>query len=196
MPKLTMVSPQTALRRKHYAARVLQDGRLVAPGNVQHGTEGTYHYRGCRCVPCTAAHREAKRERNAKLVKIVDGKRIALLPESRHGRSRAWNELGCQCGICLAARRKFNDEQIAERRARRLAKPSPQTQQERRQRRREQRVLVNGVWVAPVPHEKHGREYTYREWSCRCHPCRDAAMEAKRRRKREKWRAGQNPVRT
>jgi hypothetical protein len=39
-------------------------------------------------------------------------------------------------------------------------------------RRREERVLVDGRWVA-VNAEFHGRYTTYNNWHCRCVPCSD-----------------------
>lgn len=48
-------------RAARYAARVLVDGRLVAPGPVTHGKKGTYTNHGCRCEPCTRASTEYKR---------------------------------------------------------------------------------------------------------------------------------------
>jgi hypothetical protein len=38
------------------------------------------------------------------------------------------------------------------------------------------RVLVNGMLIAPVPPEQHGRETTYKSHFCRCVPCKEAAQ--------------------
>lgn len=43
-------------RMRHYASRVLVDGRLVTPGDhVPHGTVPGYQRFGCRCLPCAEA---------------------------------------------------------------------------------------------------------------------------------------------
>jgi hypothetical protein len=45
------------------------------------------------------------------------------------------------------------------------------------------RVLIAGVLVAlEIPVERHGLETTYRNYGCRCSPCRDAIEAIKNRR--------------
>jgi hypothetical protein len=47
--------------------RVEVDGRLVAPLPAdRHGRPGTYNNWGCRCEPCTEAHRNRQRRDRAK----------------------------------------------------------------------------------------------------------------------------------
>jgi hypothetical protein len=53
-------------RHQRMDARVLVDGRLVAPlPPDRHGKVGTYRYHGCRCVPCTVANAQALRDYRA-----------------------------------------------------------------------------------------------------------------------------------
>ncbi len=67
----------------------------------------------------------------------------------------------CRCTGCRAA----HNAMINRRRAERYAA----------------RVLVNGVWIAPLPAEKHGRVTLYANWGCRCQPCTAAASASSRR---------------
>lgn len=58
-------------KRERFAARVLIDGRLTAPGAREHGSLQTYGNWGCRCLPCMDANRRhsaavrARRRANA-----------------------------------------------------------------------------------------------------------------------------------
>lgn len=47
-------------RAERGAERVLVEGRLVHP-RATHGCASSYVNWGCRCVPCTSAHRENRR---------------------------------------------------------------------------------------------------------------------------------------
>lgn len=46
-------------RNKHYAERILIDGKLVHP-NAPHGTLGGYNYWGCKCEKCSECETEHK----------------------------------------------------------------------------------------------------------------------------------------
>lgn len=56
-----------------------------------------------------------------------------------------------------------------------------------RQQRRNQRTLIDGRLVAPLPTEFHGKTGTYNNHACRCQPCTDANRQRQRdAREREK----------
>jgi hypothetical protein len=56
-------------RRERLAARVLIDGRLVAPlPPNHHGKHATYANHGCRCEPCGEANRNYCRQWKARYV--------------------------------------------------------------------------------------------------------------------------------
>jgi hypothetical protein len=61
---------------------------------------------------------------------------------------------GCRCQVCRSAISRYAKAQREERHA--------------------ERVLVNGVLVAPLPSECHGKDGTYNNHGCRCAPCSEA----------------------
>lgn len=79
----------------------------------------------------------------------------------QHGTVHAYKNLGCRCPACAEAHRRH----IRNARYSRYAR----------------RVLVGGVWVAPVAADRHGLAYTYNAWGCRCDPCKTAANAERRR---------------
>lgn len=85
---------------------------------------------------------------------------------SYHGTINAYHNHGCRCGRCKDA----NTKDVAERKARRLAKPTPD--------------------------HVHGSENGYGNYGCRCGPCTAAwttasVERAKRRRARQREAAAQ-----
>lgn len=73
------------------------------------------------------------------------------MTEAQHRETGSDYSRGCRCDVCRA---------INTARAAKL-----------RQHYRDQRVLVDGRWTAPVPAELHGRWSTYSNRGCRCEPC-------------------------
>lgn len=60
------VSRRTRQRWERFDARVLRDGRMVAPlPDIHHGSRSTYTNHGCRCEPCTDANRRYVQAWNA-----------------------------------------------------------------------------------------------------------------------------------
>lgn len=101
-------------REARYARRVEIDGRLVAVDAPQHGKPGTYCNWGCRCEPCTDAHRvytAQKREQRKRHRRRLNGHWISTLPV-RHGRTSTRINYGCECDPCREAsnadRRELN----------------------------------------------------------------------------------------
>lgn len=72
-----------------------------------------------------------------------------------HGTVGAYSNHHCRCAACRQAHRTAVNRQRAQRYA--------------------LRVSVDGVWVAPLPADRHGRVAAYTNWGCRCRPCTDAA---------------------
>jgi hypothetical protein len=80
---------------------------------------------------------------------------------ARHGTANTYKNLGCRCNRCSEAARL--DARSA------------------RHARYARRLLIDGVWIAPVADDRHGLPYTYNSWGCRCEPCTDAAAADRRR---------------
>jgi len=78
-----------------------------------------------------------------------------------HGTVYGYKNLGCRCAACTEAHRIY----LRDARYARYAR----------------RVLVDGVWVAPVAADRHGLAYTYNTWGCRCDRCKSAANAERRR---------------
>lgn len=75
---------------------------------MPHGSDSTYDNHGCRCTPCTDAHRAVQRRcRVARIAKIRADPTVV-----RHGKASTYSNWGCRCEECTAAR-------AADRRARR-----------------------------------------------------------------------------
>jgi hypothetical protein len=93
----------------------------------------------------------------------------------KHGTAGGYRFYRCPCLACVRANRKDRAD--------------------RKARRRAQRILVDGRWVAPLPPHYHGKLGTYQEWSCRCIRCTEAATAAhrayqERRRERRQQQEG------
>ncbi|SEF34349.1 hypothetical protein SAMN05421837_107332 [Amycolatopsis pretoriensis] len=78
-----------------------------------------------------------------------------------HGTAHGYKNVGCRCVACSEANRAAARDE--------------------RHRRYARRLLVDGVWVAPVAAERHGRVTTYNAWGCRCEPCTGAASAERQR---------------
>lgn len=82
-----------------YARRVLVNGRLISPLVRTHGQRYMYVDYGCRCAPCSDAHRAydkaAKVERLARTA--ANG---GIAPVAAHNASTYAN-WGCRCSECL-----------------------------------------------------------------------------------------------
>jgi len=104
-------------RGRRHAERVLEDGRLVHPAGP-HGSGSTYRNKGCRCVPCTEAHRqEVKVLRHARWASRTRNEHGALVaPDTvRHGNANTYFNWGCQCRPCLDAAATRKRDQTARR---------------------------------------------------------------------------------
>lgn len=77
-----------------------------------------------------------------------------------HGSAGAYTNHGCRCPECCEA---HTVACANSRRARYAA-----------------RVLHDGVWIAPLPDEHHGRPTTYKNHGCRCRRCTDAVRASQR----------------
>jgi hypothetical protein len=75
---------------------------------MTHGTVSGYRHHGCRCGPCTVAHREALRAyRKARGLPGGNPQKVA-----QHG-TRSGYQTGCSCRLCRNAER---DERRRQRR--------------------------------------------------------------------------------
>jgi hypothetical protein len=57
------------------------------------------------------------------------------------------------------------------------------TGQRRREKRRAERVLIDGLWVHP--NAPHGKLHAYTNWTCRCTPCGNAMKDYLAKRRQE-----------
>lgn len=83
---------------------------------------------------------------------------------TNHGITGYYN--GCRCDTCATA--------------------SAAWRKQRNDRRKQQRVLVAGRLIAPLPTEQHGKVSTYTNWFCRCRDCRTAASSYQREIRNER----------
>lgn len=91
-----------------HAERVMHNGRWLAPNAHDHGRSSTYSNWGCRCDPCTDAHRDfmqAKREERMKDRVEIDG-RMTSVAAPRHAAASTYTNWGCRCIPCLTAYRE------------------------------------------------------------------------------------------
>src|SRR5256885_704702 len=92
---------QTEVRRGTDAARSGRrmprtgDGQPLAPDDPRHGTTNGYGNLGCRCTPCTEAHRQ---NHAAYMARVRASKRIL----GEHGTEIAY-DTGCRCAACREA---------------------------------------------------------------------------------------------
>jgi len=64
-----------------------------------HGSASTYCNYGCRCVPCTEAHRAAvARQRSERSARLTADPSAAP-----HGRASTYLNWGCRCEACRSA---------------------------------------------------------------------------------------------
>jgi hypothetical protein len=98
---MTTTERKLTQRHQRYRARTLgADGRLVSPRGM-HGRHATYRNHGCRCEPCSVAHRaEVARARARRHQRTADNGGIA--PTDTHGAS-TYSNWRCRCLTCLAA---------------------------------------------------------------------------------------------
>ncbi len=88
-----------------------RSARELAPDDPRHGTTNGYGNLGCRCEPCTAAHRV---NHQAYMLKQRAAGRII----GRHGSTSAY-DTGCRCDDCRAAHNEKSRKFKAARRAKR-----------------------------------------------------------------------------
>ncbi len=90
-----------------HAERIIRNERWFAPNAHYHGRPSTYSNWGCRCDPCTDAHRDymqAKREGRMAKRELVDGRHFAV-EAPRHAAASTYTNWGCRCIPCLDAYR-------------------------------------------------------------------------------------------
>jgi len=99
--------PSSERWRARLAERTVRDGRPYAPNAAQHARPSTYTNWGCRCDPCTDAHRDymqSQRENRMKTRVLVDDRLVAV-GAPRHGSASTYVNWACRCGDCLSAYR-------------------------------------------------------------------------------------------
>ena len=83
----------------------------LTPFDPRHGIDYGY-WKGCRCQPCTTAHRHALQDWKANRPPLPVG-------DPRHGTHNGYNNYACRCDPCLAAGSALNRQQRLRRKANR-----------------------------------------------------------------------------
>lgn len=99
--------PTSERWRVRLAERVVRNGRWYAEGANQHGKPATYTNWGCRCDPCTDAHRDymqSQREARMQQRELVDGRMVST-GAPRHGTASTYVNWACRCEDCGTAYR-------------------------------------------------------------------------------------------
>lgn len=92
-----------------HAERTMINGRWFAPNAHTHGSASTYSNWGCRCNPCTDAHRDfmqAKREMRMEERVEIDG-RLTAPRAPQHASASTYVNWACRCIPCLTAYREY-----------------------------------------------------------------------------------------
>lgn len=95
----------TKYRYARYEKRVEIDGRLVAVEAPRHGVTSSYGNWGCRCVPCTEAHRvyTTQSRNKRKQQRVRRNGRWVTTQNVVHGRTSTRINYGCECDPCREA---------------------------------------------------------------------------------------------